>query len=398
MTVEIFPRQDKLHFNLWQAFDETADYDPDLSNTHRTDGSLIYQPVDQRNAGWQRYTDWNDLGPWGKQLQGLKTKVVYLSPDGSRLWNLAGNWKGKEGVVLDEKTQGMMHIPFDQRYSAGPYMIGETLERTDYPKRVMNIGVTIGPAINYLARRRFPDNEFAYRMIEEQWWEDWPENKNQPAGFIGVYSRTHGFRWIRARYGDANNQVIERDPTAFGNNVQDWSMTIHNEFPFYSKRAWVREWRNDSANAAIFGRNHGEISLVNKGNWPQWPKYVIEGEGTVTIQDGIIDRIVPLPKTYQSDGLILVDTDPAARTLTGSNDPADNFFYKIIRNSAILDYLLGDVTNADSGLPVGRRMEGGIGFTSQIPPASSHRIKVTHNNPAGKITAIVPQWYKMGYA
>jgi hypothetical protein len=391
-------RADQFQFDLWQNFDEPAEYDPDLANYRRADGSLIYAPVDQRNPGWQRYTSWGDLGSQGKHLRGLKTKIVYLSPDGSRLWNLSGSWAGKEGVILEEKLQGSMHIPFEQRYSAGPYMIGEKLQRTHYRKRVFSLGVIVGPHVTHLRRKRYPDNEFAYRMLEEKWWSDWPENYLAPAGFIGEFSRTHGWRFIRARYGEANDQTLDLDPVAYGNNCCAWAMTIHSEFPFYSKRAWVREWRNDKDNEKIFGRNHGEISVVNHGDWSPWPKYIIEGAGNVTIQDGVIDRIVELPKIYDSDGLILLDTDPAARTLTGSNDPADNFFYKLIRNSAILDYLLGDLTNADSGLPVGRRMPGGIGFTSQIPKKSAHRIKVTHDNPAGKITCIVPQWYKMGYA
>jgi hypothetical protein len=295
-----------------------------------------------------------------------------------------------------------MHVPFEQRYSAGPYMIGEELERTDYRKRVMNLGVFVGPHINYLARKRFPDNEFAYRMLEEKWWGDWPEHYRSPAGFIGEFTRTHGWRWIRARYGEHTDTVLDLDPVAYGNNAQAWSMTIHGQFPFYSKRPITKVWRNDEANAQINGRNHGVIKVANRSDWAQWPKFIIEGstlhDGEVTIQDGVIDRMVPLPQIFPADGMILLDTDPAKRTLTGEHDPIDNIFYKIIRNSEILDYLIGDLTAADSGIPVGRRMPGGIGFTSQIPPHSIANIRVTHTNPAAKITCIVPQWFKMGYA
>lgn len=108
--------------------------------------------------------------------------------------------------------------------------------------------------------------------------------------------------------------------------------------------------------------------------------------------------MVPLPRIFASDGMILVDTDPAARTLTGEHDPIDTAFWKLFRNSEVLDYILGDLTNADSGLPVGRRMPGGIGFASQIPPHSNAKIKVTHTNPAAKITCVIPQWYKSGFA
>lgn len=391
-----------LNFDQWSRFDTTQQLELGMNDWKRADGSTIYAPVDARHPGWQRYTSWNDLGPWGKQLRGRQTKHAYMSPKGTRLWNLAGDWAGKDGVVLDQRLQGSMHIPFEQRYSAGAYQIGEELERTDYRKRVFNIGVIVGPHINFLARKRFPDNEFAYRMLEEKWWSDWPEHYQSPAGFWGQFTRTHGWRWIRVRHGDANDQTIDLDPVAYGNNCQSWSMTFHAQFPFYSKRPYVKTWVNDAANAAINGRNHGIIYLPNRGDWPQYPKFIIEGGtpggATVTIEDGITDRMVQLPKIYASDGMVLVDTDPSKRTLTASTDAVDNAFYQIIRNSEILDYLLGDITNADSGLPVGRRMPGGIGFTSQVPAKSGTSIRVTHTNPAGKITAILPQWFKMGFA
>lgn len=398
----IHPRSDAFNFQKWSRFDTSQDVVLGINDWHRADGSQIYQPVDSRHPGWQRFTSWDDLGPWGRQLRAQQTKHVYLSPDGRRLWNLAGEWGGKEGVVLQPKFKGSQHVPFEQRYSAGPYMIGEELERTDYRKRVFNLGVFIAPHVNYLARKRFPDTEFAYRMIEEKWWRDWPEHHADPAGFWGTFTRTHGWRWSRVRYGEFNDQELDLDPVAFGNNAQAWSMTIHAQFPFYSKRPWTKVWRNDELNAEVNGRNHGSISVVNRGDWPQWPKFIIEGtsahEGDVTIQDGVTDRMVPLPRIFASDGMILVDTDPAARTLTGEHDPIDTAFWKLFRNSEVLDYILGDLTNADSGLPVGRRMPGGIGFASQIPPHSNAKIKVTHTNPAAKITCVIPQWYKSGFA
>ena len=317
------------------------------------------------------------------------------------MWNLAGDWAGKEGVVLAPRLQGSMHMPFDQRYSAGAYQLGEELERTDYRKRVFHLGVILGPGINLLARKRFPDNEFAYRMLEEKWWSAWPEHHRSPAGYWGEFTRTHGWRWIRVRQGEANDQALELDPVAFGNHSQSWAMTLHASFPFYSKRPYTRVWRND-ASRAVGGRGHGVFYLPNRGDWAQWPKFIVEGFSrkgdTVTIEDGDTDRVVELPEFFDTDGAVLVDTDPAKRTLTASTDAVDTWYWKLIRNSEILDYVLGDISNADSGVPVGRRMPGGIGFSSQLPPKANTSIKVTHTNPRGKITAIVPQWYRMGYA
>jgi hypothetical protein len=236
MTGSIFPRSDKMRFNQWQDFTTTEDVPLGLDEWVRPDGTPIYEPVDARHPGWQRFTAWSDLGPYGEQLRGEKTKHVYISPDGSRIWNLAGSWRGKEGVILTEDLKGSMHIPFEQRYSAGPYMLGEELERTDYRKRVWNIGILVGPGVNYLARRKFPDTPFMYRMIEESWWADWPENRNQPCGFWGTFTRTHGWRYSRVRIGEAIEQPLQLDPTAFGNNCASWGITLHSEFPFMTKQ------------------------------------------------------------------------------------------------------------------------------------------------------------------
>jgi hypothetical protein len=392
-------REDKLRFDQWSRFDTRQEVTLGIDEWTRPDGSVIYQPVSDRHPGWQRYTSWNDLGPWGRQLRARKTKVVYVSPDGQRLWNLAGDWAGKEGVVLAENLSGSMHMPFEQRYTSGSYALGEELERTDYRKRVFQLGVILAPHVNLLARKRFPDNEFSYRMLEEKWWNDWPENHRAPAGYWGQYTRTHGWRWIRVRQGEANDQPLALDPVAYGNNAQAWAMTLHAAFPFYSKRPYTKLWVNSPENARTAdGNNLGVLNLPNRGDWDQWPKYIVEGAGMVTIQDGITPHMVELPEIFESDGAVLVDTDPAKRTLTASTDPADNAFFQLIRNSEILDYLLGDVTNADSGLPVGRRMPGGIGFSSPLPAKANTTVRVTHTNPRGKITAIVPQWFKMGFA
>lgn len=338
------------------------------------------------------------MGKWQRQLQSAETKIVYVSPDGQRVYNLAGTFNGNRGVVLAPGLKGNTGSPFEQKYSSGPYMIGETLERTDYGKRVIQLGVNIAPHINAVSRLKYVDTPIALRMLEEQWWRDWPEDSNQPMGFWGEFTRYGGWRWTRVRLGEASDDSVETDPHYAGNNLSTAAMTIHAPFSFFSKRTLTREWKNDAANALVNGRNHGILRLPNRGDFPQWPKFIIEGAGLVTIQDGTTDRMVPLPKSYASDGMILVDTDPSKRTLTAESDPVDTPLWQIIRSSEILDFILGDVTQADSGLPIGRRMEGGIGFVSQIPAQSMAVIRVTHTNPNGKITMVMPQWYRRGVA
>jgi hypothetical protein len=100
--------------------------------------------------------------------------------------------------------------------------------------------------------------------------------------------------------------------------------------------------------------------------------------------------MVQLPTLQESDGYVLVDTDPANRTLTGTSDPVDNIFYSVIRQSRILDFFLHDIDAL--GLPVWRRANG-LQFKSQIPPRTIANITVKHDNPTGAITVMIPQRY-----
>jgi hypothetical protein len=104
--------------------------------------------------------------------------------------------------------------------------------------------------------------------------------------------------------------------------------------------------------------------------------------------------MVPLPLLSPSDGEVLVDTDPTARTLTATKDPVDPLFYRIARNSQFLDFFLHDIT--DQGLPVWRRFNDR--FTTPWPAKSTLRIKVRHSQGGGKVVALVPQKFDKGYA
>lgn len=362
-----------------------------------------WAPFDPLGRGIEAdFAEWDPrrFGTYGEQLVNNQTKIVYVSPDGQRVYNLAGSWKGNRGVVLAPNLKGNTGSPFEQLYSSGAWMLGERPERTDWGKRVIQCGVIIAPHVNAVSKLRYKDTAFALRMLEEQWQQDWPEDQSLPAGFWGEFTRYSGWRWTRVRHGAANEDTVEYDPHAHGNNLSTQSMTLHAPFPFFTKRALTKEWRNDEANAFVNGKNHGILRLPNRGDYAQYPKFIIEGDGDVTIQDGIADRMVALPKIRRKDGMVLVDTDPSKRTLTSEHDPIDTPLYKLIRNSEILDWLLGDITQADAGLPIGRRMPGGVGFSQagKIPAESMAVIKVTHTNPRGKITMIMPQWYRRGVA
>lgn len=361
-------------------------------------------------------TDFDALPP---RLTGLETKIVYVGvPDPKlngerRFWNLAGNNAGKEGLCLAPRMQGFMHTPFQTLTSEGPYMLGAHYERTDWKKREINLGVMVGVKFE-------PATSFRYRMLEERWWSSWSPTED---GYLGCFTRTHGWRWLRVRLAEEPKDAMELDPVAFGNNFMQWSMTILATQPFWTKRKEVATWTNHASTGTAYyilmtymqdiieefqdvllgtpgnvnlvpGKDIGEgvIKIANRGTEVAWPKFIVSSPGKAWIQDGD-GRMVKLPLLKWEDGYMLVDTDPTARTLTCATDPVDPLFYQLARRSQFLDFLLHD--ELVSTLPVWRRTTER--FMVPYGPKQVHNIKVYHSEPNGTISCIMPQRFTMAW-
>lgn len=332
---------------------------------------------------WHRaYTNWRMMP---ESLIAEATKIVYIDIHGNR-WDLAGSLKGRQGVVMTTEVQGLQQSPAEVRYTEGAYVLGAEWERVDYNKREILCGVIINPNGNADFAKTSSLNSFSFRMLEEKWWAGW---SYEVEGHLGVFTRSHGWRWLKVRLGEAPDDKMSTDPTgAFGNNLNTYDMKIVATYPFYAKKALLGTWKNTEDRSVLFGRGEGTIRLANRGDVPAWPKYIVSGPGRAWIQDGT--EMIELPYINSNDGFVLVDTDPSKRTLTASKDPVDNLLFKFMRNVQLLDFILDDLTSQT--LPIWRRFEG-KGFQHQIPGKSVASLKVMHDHPDGTITAILPQHY-----
>lgn len=354
-------------------------------------------------------TDFNALPEY---LRATHTKVIYVGVQHPTLkkrlvWNLHGNYAGKEGLMLAPQISGLMHTPFEQLMSEGPYQVGAVPERVNWKKRAISMAVMVGadvaPWINF-DTSKIINSPFRYRMLEERWWGSWSAKED---GYLGVWTRTHGWRWLRVRLAEAPKTPFTLDPTAFDNNFMQWDMDIIAVQPYWAKRAEHKTWKNtidtstvwdlieDLLNEFVPGLDVGEgvITIPNRGSEAVYPKFIVSSPGKAWIQEG--DRWVPLPLLTPQDGYVLVDTDPNQRTLTSSTDPVDPLFFRILRNSQLLDFLLHDLIT--STLPVWRRMRESFTEASMIPPKTVANLRVRHSNADGSITAIVPQRYGMAF-
>jgi hypothetical protein len=345
------------------------------------------------------------------RLKSLKTKIVYIGvpnrESGQRpYWDLAGAHAGAQGVEMAPQLAGLMHLPFTQLLSEGAYQVGATFERTTVDKREFKLAVMINVGQ--------PDTIFRYRMIEQRWWASWSKDVD---GFLGVFTRTHGWRFMRVRLASTPNTVMDLDPAAFDNNFMQWDLDVIAGDPYFQKRLETASWSNDGDTppstpwdqlqdllqkfgSALFpnlipGVHLGEGNLVvpTRGTQPEWPKFLISSPGQTWIEDGPGGTMIPLPVLTPDDGTVLVDTDPIKRTLTATTDPIDRLFFQIARNSQLLDFLMHDLLV--STLPVWRRFQGR--FTTPWPARTVNRIKVRHSEAGGQVQVFMPQRYESGY-
>ncbi|AYD84602.1 minor tail protein [Mycobacterium phage Paito] len=367
-------------------------------------GNPAYAPVDLGHPSWQRMTRWEDMGKYGNILRGESPQWVWMHPHTNwKVWHLSGPREGIEGVVLGEGLDGVHDLEFEHRYSKGPYLIGAERERTDYMMGVVDFAVWINPSANI---NRPAGGPFAMHKIEDSWRQSWSDTV---PGFLGCFTRMHGWRFIPAIQGSKIRRDSRKSPTAHGNQSTLLSMTAHMPWPLFAKRALTEVWKPAQEDIIRDGYAKHTFHIPNRGTFESAPKFIVRGTSRdditidgkkgfgVRIQDGNEGKMVPIPPLLENDGdYIFVDTDQSRQTLTTEKEPIDGQIYKTLRQSQFLALLLND--KLQSHLPAQRRIPGGIDFDNPIPPRTVAHITVTHTNPSGSVEMILPQYFRASWS
>jgi hypothetical protein len=365
------------------------------------------------------------------RLQGLQTRIVYIGvPDPTiggqrRWWDLHGNYGGAQGLMCGEQFAGLMHAPFESKIESGAYEIGGTYERTDWGTKEMSLSVLVNVGVG-------SRDSFTYRTLEDQWWNSWSDEQD---GWLGVFVRGYGWRFIPVRLKNASKTAFEIDPAENDNNFMQWDMEIVSLRPFFNKKSIQQTWQNTTptstawnlivdaidaimtaaladlgpqvaGSSQILGdylpaRKVGAhvFSIANKGTVFAYPKYVVSSPGIAWIQNGWnadgSPQMLQLPLLTPEDGYVLVDTDPDARTLTCATDPQDPLFMQILSNVSLLEILLGPII--DSGKPIWQQFKYTFTEAAKVPPRTVANLHAWHSEDGGTITCIMPQGYKMAW-
>jgi hypothetical protein len=327
----------------------------------------------------RQLSSYTSLDQFPEFLAATKTVVMYIDPN-NNVFHLNGPLAGMEGVQLGEQLQGEQHVPFEQILLESAFLTGAVVQRTNINKREINLRVQIGgPGMN----------NYTYRLAEQRWWAGQVES--QP-GWLGVFTRFSGWRWIQVWPYKTVDTAQQRDPVAYGNNFAVWDVNWLAPYPLWAKPAVFKQWTANTSGAAHSdGFYYGNLVLANRGDMDVRIQYLITGAGFCKLQDnGADDKMVTLPQIFASDGAVLCNTDPAQRTLTAENDPVDNIFYQTARNSGILNFFLTGAGSA--GEAIWKR--GYVRFMNTTPPQSVTHFTVAHTNPNATITAILPQYFR----
>lgn len=341
----------------------------------------IAGPVLATTTNWitpQEIATYRTLEDFPERLAAKDTVIVLIDWRGE-IFHLNGPMAGAEGVRIGEQLQGEHHLPFEQVLIEGAFQIGATIQRTNLLKRLINTRITIG---------REGMNVMTYRTCEAHFWAGQIENK---PSWLGVFTRLSGWHWVQVWPYKTIDTTIKQDPVAYGNNFCVWDLYLIAPIPYYMKpAAWEQIRMGDLGPPGEDGMYHGNVVLANSGDMDTHVEYVINGAGYCSVQDNNSSRMVDLPRIFDSDGPVLVRTDPAYKTLTAAQEPDDTLFYQQARASGILNFFLSGVTNA--GVPIWRRKY--TRFMYGVEPMSAVHFTVKHSNPDATINVVLPQRYR----
>jgi hypothetical protein len=131
-------------------------------------------------------------------IRGLDTTVIHIAPNGN-VTHLSGPNAGQEGVWAGQNIQGEQQLPFEQVILKSAFLMGATIQRTNYDERMINLRVLIVGRNNY-----------EYQIVDNRWWDGQDETRD---AWLGIYSRFSGWRWIPVRPFKTVDTTQKMDPS-----------------------------------------------------------------------------------------------------------------------------------------------------------------------------------------
>lgn len=356
----------------------------------------------------RRVVEWNQLSP---AARAEFISCAWIGSDGS-YWPLTGQFAGTEGGFITGPIDGMVHVPWTGLWTEPAYGPPK-FERTVDGKREIHFNLGL-----------MSSTELGWYNTEARFWQGC---RRDATGYWSVTTRRHGQLWLPMQLGETVKCALADDPTNGGMPVAVHEVVLAAD----GEPRWRRPPTLIGPFVSGVGKTSGVLRIANRGTEPAWPLFFVSAPGKVWLPDGpnafvsptqnplddwprleklfgvpFYDELTGLSRRTRDANMIevpelltdehaVVDTDPTHRIAITLKDPVDGPIKKFIRNSDLLNWLLGEY--GTSGLPLLQRFRG-QGFSVPIPPRSVATLPVIHERPGGKIWVQLDQVFESALA
>lgn len=346
--------------------------------------------------------------PWSKLSKAARAENIscaWIGSDG-RFWPLTGQDAGSEGGFVSGPIDGMVHVPWTGVWTDFAYS-PPRFERTVDGRR--EISFTLGLK---------SDTSLGWYDTETRFWNGC---KKDATGYWSVTTRRHGQLWLPMQLLEAPKCALPDDPSLSNVALHEVVLAVDGEPRWRRPDAFVGPYIKRAGSPYV-----GYLRIANRGTEPAWPLFFVDAPGKVYLPDGpsafmsdqpnpfddwpklgalfgipFIDQITGQWTRTRSANMIevpellpgehaVIDTDPTHRIAITAIDPVDNIVKKFVRQSELLNWLLGEY--GSSGLPLLQRFRG-QGFSIPIPPRSVATMPIVHERLGGRIWVQLPQLF-----
>lgn len=229
-------------------------------------------------------------------LGGSESIVSYVSPDGDVIYlngGLAPVLGAQEGFSAS-KWKGLQ-APGKPIESQGARQDGADWDDTVYDPLEIDFTVDI-----------YGHTPTSFGLLHQFWFDAWSMLRS--GGRIVWFTTTTGEWWINVRQGKEVSDELTFDPRPAGSASYQWVARTEG-LPFWQSFDSTCEVLPTSATFSGFAR------LLNRGNLPAWPRYLLQGPFTkVTIGDAQSSGVVTFGP-LAANQVVLITTMPRKRSV-----------------------------------------------------------------------------------
>lgn len=236
------------------------------------------------------------MGAVNNLLLGAQSVISYVSPTGA-VWPLSGGLSpvlGAQSGVTATKWKGL-HAPFKPVVQQGAREDGDDWRDNTFEAAEIDFTVDI-----------YGSTSDEFRQINQRWFDSW--SPYAPAGRLIDFTRTTGEWWVPVRLGKEIGDELAFAPAEAQSATYQW-VARTDGIPFWRSFDSVSEFLPTAASSTGFFR------LLNRGNLPSWPRYLLQGPFTlVTVADAVTGAPVSFGPLAAGQS-VLITTKPSVRSV-----------------------------------------------------------------------------------